>query len=107
MTNRKKTSRKKAKLEFSKLWLIGCVVLSVLYTTMSYILAWFDKNTVETLSIQVLETMWGVSGVSFVGYVLQNSVRAFTASKFGIPGGENNVKQDNNDDNKLGTEVDE
>lgn len=48
-------------------------------------LAFFDKNPVSELSIAIVETMWGTSGVSFVGYVVQNSVRAFTASKFGIP----------------------
>lgn len=58
-------------------------------------LAFFDKNPVSELSIAIVETMWGTSGVSFVGYVIQNSVRAFTASKFGIPEkrGEPGVKQ--------------
>lgn len=73
------------KIEFSKKWLITCIVISLFYTTLSYILAWFDKNTVETLTIEVLNLLWGTSGVSFCGYALQNCVRAFTASKFGIP----------------------
>ena len=68
----------KKRLEFSKKWLITCVVISIFYTSMSYLLAWFDKNTVETLSIEIIETLWGASSVSFVGYVIQNSVRAFT-----------------------------
>ena len=77
--------KSKPKMEFSKKWLIACIAISLFYTTLSYILAWFDKNTVEALTIEVLNLLWGTSGISFVGYALQNCVRAFTASKFGIP----------------------
>ncbi len=77
--------KKRKKREFSKIWLVCCIVISVIFTAASYILAAFDKQPLETLSASVLETLWGASGVSFVGYALQNSVRAYTASKFGIP----------------------
>ena len=80
-----KTRNSKNKIEFSKKWLIGCIIVSIVYTTFSYVLAWFDKNAVETLTVEIIETLWGASGVSFVSYALQNSVRAFTASKYGIP----------------------
>ena len=80
-----KQKKPSAKVEFSKKWLIGCIIISIVYTTFSYILAWFDKNAVETLTVEIIETLWGASGVSFVAYALQNSVRAFTASKYGIP----------------------
>lgn len=73
------------KTEFSKKWLIACIVISAGFTATSYILAAFDKNPVETLSATVIETLWGASGISFVGYALQNSVRAYTSSRFGIP----------------------
>ncbi|MCM1419659.1 MAG: hypothetical protein NC202_12875 [Roseburia sp.] len=73
------------KTEFSKKWLIACIVLSAGFTAASYVLAAFDKNPVESLSATVVDTLWGASGISFVGYALQNSVRAYTASKFGIP----------------------
>lgn len=86
--------KRKKKREFSKIWLVCCIVISTAFTATSYILSAFDKNPVSELSIAVLETMWGTSGVSFVGYALQNSVRAFTASKFGIP-----KKEDDNDRN--------
>jgi predicted permease len=76
---------KHKKIEFSKKWLIGCIAISLIFTAASYVLAFFDKNPVSELSIAIVEVMWGTSGVSFVGYVIQNSVRAFTASKFGIP----------------------
>lgn len=71
--------------QFSKVWLVSCVAISVIFTAASYVLAFYDKNPVSELSIAVIETMWGTSGISFVGYALQNSVRAYTSSKFGIP----------------------
>ena len=40
-------------MEFSKKWLIGCIIISIVYTTFSYVLAWFDKNTVETLTVEI------------------------------------------------------
>ena len=75
----------KNKMEFSKKWLIGCILISIVYTTFSYVLAWFDKNAVETLTVEIIETLWGASSISFAGYVLQKCVRSFTASKYGIP----------------------
>ena len=77
--------QKKKKMEFSKKWLIGCIIISIVYTTFSYILAWFDKNAVETLPVEIIETLCGASSIRFAGYVLQNCVRSFTASKYGIP----------------------
>ena len=96
MQNNKKHN--KTKMEFSKKWLIGCIIISIVYTTFSYILAWFDKNTVETLTVEIIETLWGASGVSFVAYALQNSVRAFTASKYGIP--MEDIKEEESENNK-------
>lgn len=83
-----KQKKPSTKMEFSKKWLIGCIIISIVYTTFSYILAWFDKNTVETLTVEIIETLWGASSISFAGYVLQNCVRSFTASKYGIPIGD-------------------
>ena len=73
------------KRQFSKCWHVACIVVSIIYTTASYVLAAFDKNPVSELSAAIIETLWGASGTSFVGYALQNCVRAYTASKFGIP----------------------
>lgn len=76
---------KKRKMEFSKKWLIGCICVSLFFTLASYVLAWFDKNAVETLSITIIETLWGTSAVSFVFYAGLNGVRAYTGSKWGVP----------------------
>ena len=96
-----KQKKPSTKMEFSKKWLIGCIIISIVYTTFSYILAWFDKNTVETLTVEIIETLWGTSGISFVSYALQNCVRSFTASKYGIP--IDDIKEEeseNNDDTR-------
>ena len=96
-----KTRNSKNKMEFSKKWLIGCIIISIVYTTFSYVLAWFDKNAVETLTVEIIETLWGASGVSFVAYALQNCVRSFTASKYGIPMEDiKDEESENNDDTR-------
>lgn len=85
-------SRNRKKPQFSKCWLAACIVISLIFTAASYVLAAFDKNPVSELSAAVIEAMWGTSGVSFIGYAVQNCVRAYTASKFGI------VKEDEKHD---------
>ena len=94
-----KQKKPSAKMEFSKKWLIGCIIISIVYTTFSYVLAWFDKNAVETLTVEIIETLWGASGVSFVAYALQNCVRSFTASKYGIPMEDMKEEESENNDN--------
>ena len=84
-------------MEFSKKWLIACIVISLFYTTLSYVFGWFEKNTLETLSIEILQLLWGSSSIAFIGYILQNSVRAYTSSKFGLPQDNNSEGGDNSD----------
>ena len=50
---RKRKIAQHYKMEFSKKWLIGCIIISIVYTTFSYVLAQFDKNTVETLTVEI------------------------------------------------------
>lgn len=77
--------RPRRKRQFSKCWLVACIIISLTFTAASYVLAAFDKNPVSELSIAIIDAMWGTSGVSFVGYAVQNCVRAYTSSKFGLP----------------------
>ena len=93
-----KDKPKKKKLEFAQKWLIGCMIISVVFTSMSYILSWFDKNPVESLSITIIQTLWSSTGVSFAGYTVLNSVRAVTGSVWGIPNNTdiNNINTINN-----------
>ena len=93
-----KDKPKKKKLEFAQKWLIGCMVISVVFTSLSYILSWFDKNPVESLSMTIIQTLWSSTGFSFAGYTVLNSVRAVTGSVWGIPNNTdiNNINTINN-----------
>jgi hypothetical protein len=95
------------KIEFSKKWLISCIAVSVTFTAASYVLAFFDKNPVSELSIVIVETLWGASGISFAGYAIQNSVRAFTASKFGLPYEQKKKKDEVQDDECRNIDTDD
>lgn len=94
-----KTAEKpiKNKMEFSKKWLIGCIVFSVLFTCASYILSAFDKNPVESLSAQIVQSVWAMDGICFVGYNIQNCVRAHSLNKYvennGTGGGNENRRK--------------
>ena len=92
-----KQKKPSAKMEFSKKWLIACIVISLFYTSLSYFFGWFEKNTLEALSVEILQLLWGSSSIAFVGYALQNCVRAFTASKYGLPQDNNSEDGDNSD----------
>ena len=93
-----KDKPKKKRLEFAQKWLIGCMIISVVFTSLSYILSWFDKNPVEGLSMTIIQTLWSSTGVSFAGYTILNSVRAVTSSVWGIPNNTdiNNINTINN-----------
>ena len=84
-TPKNRRSDNKKKMEFSKKWLIGCIVFSTVFTTASYVLSIFDKNPLETLAATIIQTLWGASEVSFASYAVQNCVRAVTSSKYGYP----------------------
>ena len=82
----------KKKTEFSKKWLVACIATSVVFTAASYVLSAFDKQPLEALSGTIIETLWGASGVSFIGYAVQNSARAFAFKKLNF-----NEKENEND----------
>lgn len=72
----------KKKTEFSKIVIICFFAASLVYTAMSYILAFCGMNTVEGLSQTIVRTMWGVSGISFICYAGQNGIRAWSKNKW-------------------------
>ena len=90
--------KQKSKIEFSKKWLIGCILISCFFTLFSYVLAWFDKNTNEALTIAIVQTMWSMDGVCFIGYVFQNSMRAWSINKFGKSEIPNETTEENSAD---------
>lgn len=74
----------KKKPQFSKVWLGVSLGVSIFYTTLTYLFAWFGKETLSDVTISINELLWGNNSVAFIGYAGQNCVRAFTASKYGI-----------------------
>lgn len=80
--NRKLQAQISKKMEFSKKWLIGCISVSILFTSFSYVLALMDKNPVQELSIAINQLLWGTSGISFIGYTIQNFMRAYSKNKY-------------------------
>lgn len=79
-----KTSKKK-KLEYHQKMLIVMTITSIIFTTLSYVLSFFDKNPIEELSKTIIQTLWGTTGVGLGSYSIVNCVRAFTGSKWGVP----------------------
>lgn len=71
------------KIEFSKMWLICCSVITFVFCLLSYLWALIGVDTVSDLSIALVQTLLTVDGASFIGYTIQNSVRAYSADKYG------------------------
>lgn len=82
--NQKKTAkkRKKTKREFSKIVIVLFVVASLVYTSVSYILAFMGLETVEGLSAEIVRVMWGTDGLIFLCYAGQNGIRAWSKNKY-------------------------
>ena len=82
--NQKKTAkkRKKPKREFSKVVIVLFVVASLVYTSISYILAFMGLETVEGLSAEIVRVMWGTDGLIFLCYAGQNGIRAWSKNKY-------------------------
>ncbi len=71
-----KPKKKKKQHEFMQKMLIILIFVSIVFTSFSYILSYFDKNPVEQLSIEIIRTLWLVDGVGIGAYAMQNSMRA-------------------------------
>ncbi len=85
------------KPQFSKVWLAACIIISLVFTASSYLLAMLDKAPLAELASEIIQTLWGASGTSFVGYAIQNCVRAYTSSRFGLPGEYDETEEENGD----------
>ncbi len=85
---------KEGKTEFSKCWLFGCIIFTILVTIASFVLSIFDKNPVSELAIAIVQVAWPTSGACFIGYNFQNSARAIAKRKEDIANG---LADDNSD----------
>ena len=73
---------KNRKREFSKVVIVLFVVASLVYTSVSYILAFMGLETVEGLSAEIVRVMWGTDGLIFLCYAGQNGIRAWSKNKY-------------------------
>ena len=79
-----KNTSKKKRLEFSQKWLIGFAVFTMICVGLSYLFSVLGLDTLENLSITIVQVCIGGVAVQFLGYNAQNSVRAYSADKYGI-----------------------
>lgn len=75
---------KKKPLEFSQKWLIGCGIATVGAVLLSFLFSALQLNALESLSSTVVTVFGSIAGASVVAYGTQNSVRAYSADKYGI-----------------------
>ena len=95
----KNTSKKKP-LEFSQKWLLGSAVFTVFFVGLSYLFSVLGIDTLENLSITIVQVGIGGTAVQFLGYNAQNIGRAYSADKYGVNTSSSNSEseEDSNED---------
>ena len=73
----------KKKLEFTQKWLIGCGILTFVFLSMSFIWSMLGYDPLQDLSAAIVQTTLSLDGISVGAYALQNSVRAYSADRWG------------------------
>lgn len=69
--------------EFSKMIISVFLFSGIIFTALSYVLAFMGMETVEELSIEIVKTIWGTDGLVFFCYTTQNGIRAWSRNKYG------------------------
>lgn len=73
----------KNKKEFSKKIISVFLFSGIIFTALSYVLAFMGLETVEELSSEIVRTIWGTDGLVFLCYTTQNGIRAWSRNKYG------------------------
>ena len=94
-------TKKKKHLEFSQKWLIGFAVFTMICVGLSYLFSALGLDTLENLSISVVQVCIGGVAVQFLGYNAQNSVRAYSADKYGISTSEQDSAEEDSDETPI------
>ena len=84
----------KKKLEFTQKWLIGCGVVPIVFLAMSFIWSMLGFDPLQDLSAAIVQTTLSLDGVSVGAYALQNSVRAYSADRWGYNPPDDNGEED-------------
>lgn len=78
-----KSVKKKKRLEFYQKWIVICIVVTICAVATSYILAFLGLDTVQELSIALIDHVMTMDCFTILGYAFQNSARAYVADRYG------------------------
>ena len=76
---KKKTKR----LEFYQKWIVVCMCVTILAVAASFTLAFLGLDTVQELSISMVNQVLTMDMFTILGYAFQNSARAYVADRYG------------------------
>lgn len=79
----KKIVKKKRKLEFYQKWIVVCMCVTIASVAASYTLAFLGMDTVQELSITMVNQVLTMDMFTILGYAVQNSARAYVADRYG------------------------
>ena len=66
--SKRKTSSKKKKATFTKVWMTIILLVAVVDLQFSYVLAWYEKEIAETLAVAIVTEIIGC----FLGYLCKS-----------------------------------
>ncbi len=75
--------KKKKRLEFYQKWIVVCMVVTILSVATSFVLAFMGLDTVQELSITMVNQVLTMDSFTILGYAFQNSARAYVADRYG------------------------
>ena len=79
-----KQKKKKRRLEFYQKWIVVCMVVTIAAVATSFVLAFLGMDTVQELSITMVNQVLTMDMFTILGYAFQNSARAYVADRYGM-----------------------
>lgn len=76
-------ARPRKKLEFYQKWLVACMCVTIAAVITSFVLAFLGMDTVQDLSIAMVQQLMTMDMFTILGYAFQNSARAYVADRYG------------------------
>ncbi len=74
--------KKKKRLEFYQKWIVVCMCVTIAAVATSFVLAFMGMDTVQELSISMVNQVLTMDMFTILGYAFQNSARAYVADKY-------------------------
>lgn len=79
-----KKLKKKKHLEFYQKWIVVCMCVTIASVVTSFVLAFMGMDTVQELSITMVNQVLTMDMFTILGYAFQNSARAYVADRYGM-----------------------